>query len=89
MKENHKLIINNITKETALLESVEWDTEVLKEVYKYLDLHFQGDSIISPALLLKEVEEKFGLNCAEVLRDMFVKVSLSHGLFIHDPDVEN
>ena len=32
MKKNHKLLINNVNKETQLLESVGWDEETLKEV---------------------------------------------------------
>jgi len=82
-------IINNIIKETELLESVGWDEEALNEVYEYLDVHFSGDSIITPKNLLLEISERFGKDCAEVLRKMFLEVSLSHGLFIHDPNVEN
>ena len=86
---DYKKLINSITKETQLLESLEWDEEILKNLYEYLDIHFSGDSIISPDLLLKEVQDNFGEECAKVLRTMFLEVSLSHGLFIHDPNVEN
>ena len=86
---NYKLLINNIAKETQLLESLDWDEELLKALYEYLSIHFTGDSIISPKLLLKEIKQKFGENCASTLREMFLEVSLMHGLFIYDPDVEN
>ena len=89
MKKNHKLLINNVNKETQLLESVGWDEETLKEVYNYLDLHFTGDSIISPKILIRELKNKFGEDCALVLQNMFIEISLTHGLFIHDPNVEN
>jgi hypothetical protein len=82
-------LINNIIKETALLESVGWDEDVLKQVYEYLDIHFNGDSIISPDLLLEEAASIFGEECSGVLRSMFIEVSLTHGLFIHDPNIEN
>ena len=52
---DYKKIINNIVKETQLLESLGWDEDLLKELYEYLDVHFSGDSIITPKLLLKEV----------------------------------
>ena len=86
---NHKVLINNINKETQILESLGWDEEELKNLYEYLDVHFSGDSIISPKLLLQEIEINFGENCAAVLREMLLEVSLTHGLFIHDPNVEN
>ena len=86
---NHKALINNVNKETQLLESLGWDEVELKNLYEYLDVHFSGDSIITPDLLLKEVKEKFGEDCSFVLREMFIEVSLAHGLFIHDPNVEN
>jgi hypothetical protein len=89
MKHNHETLINNITKETELLESLEWDYEVLDELYKYLDIHFSGDSIITPDLILQEVKEKFGEECEKVLRKLFVEVSITNGLHIYDPDVEN
>ena len=89
MKKNHKMLINNVIKETQLLESLEWDEDLLKELYSYLDIHFSGDSIITPKILLNEIKEKFGKECTDVLRDMFIEVSLVHGLFIHDPNVEH
>ena len=89
MKNKHKLIINNVIRETQLLESVGWDEDVLKEVYSYLDIHFSGDSIISPGILLEEIKKIFGEECSVVLREMFLEVSLTHGLFIHDPNIEN
>jgi hypothetical protein len=85
----HKIIINNVIKETQLLESLEWDEDILKELYDYLDVHFSGDSIITPALLLKEIDAKFGKDCTKVLRSMFLEISLTHGLFTHDPNIEN
>ena len=85
----YKKIINNIAKETQLLESLGWDEELLKELYEYLNIHFTGDSIISPKLLLEEIRQKFGEDCESTLREMFLEVSLVHGLFIHDPNVEN
>jgi len=89
MNKNHKLLINNLVKETQLLESLGWDDELLQSLYEYLDIHFSGNSIISPNILLEEVKDNFGEECSIVLREMFLEVSLTHGLFIHDPDVEN
>ena len=86
---DYKKVINNITKETQLLESLDWNERDLKNLYEYLDIHFSGDSIISPGLLLKEIKDNFGEECAKVLHTMFLEVSLTHGLFIHDPNVEN
>tara|TARA_R110000824_G_scaffold377390_1_gene568688 strand:- start:249 stop:515 length:267 start_codon:yes stop_codon:yes gene_type:complete len=86
---NYKKLVNNVMKETQLLESLDWDEAALKSLCAYLDVHFHGDSIISPKILLKEIENKFGKNCAKVLQEMFLKVSFTHGLFIHDPNVEN
>jgi len=86
---DRKILINNLSKETQLLESLDWDEDLLTELYDYLDVHFTGDSIISPNLLLKEVNEKFGETCANILRAMLLEISLTHGLFIHDPNVEN
>lgn len=88
MKEYRK-IINNINKETQLLESLDWDESELKRLYEYLGLHFSGDSIITPDLLLQEISNKFGESCSSTLRSMFLEVSLSYGLFVHDPNVEN
>ena len=81
--------ISNIIQETQLLESLEWDENNLEELCKYLNIHFKGDSIVSPKLLLEEIKNNFGEECSNVLRNMFLEVSLTHGLFIHDPNVEN
>jgi hypothetical protein len=89
MKTNYKSLINNVIKETQLLESLEWDEELLKNLYTYLDIHFSGDSIISPKIILQEIENNFGKDCASVLREIFLEVSLSHGLFVHDPNIEH
>ena len=86
---DHKVLINNISKETELLESLEWDYEALDELYEYLDVHFSGDSIITPDLILKEVKQKFGDDCEKVLRKLFVEVSITNGLHIYDPDTDN
>lgn len=86
---NHKVLINNINKETQILESLDWDEEELKNLYEYLDVHFSGNSITSPKLLLQEIENNFGENCANILRAIFIEVSLTHGLFIYDPNIEN
>ena len=86
---NYKKIISNLTKETELLESLDWNEEHLKSLYEYLEIHFSGDSIITPDLLLKDIKEHYGEPCSKVLREMFVEVSLTNGLHIYDPDIEN
>ena len=86
---NHKALINNLSKETELLESLDWNEDDLKSLYEYLDMHFNGDSIITPDLLLEEIELHFGKACSKVLREMFIEVSLHNGLHIYDPDIEN
>ena len=86
---NHKKLINNLLKETELLESLDWDEEALKSLYEYLDIHFNGDSIITPDILLEEVTSHYGKPCAKILRELFVEVSLLNGLHIYDPDIEN
>ena len=86
---NYKKIISNLTKETELLESLDWNEEHLKSLYEYLEIHFSGDSIITPDLLLKDIKEHYGEPCSKVLREMFIEVSLSNGLHIYDPDIEN
>ena len=68
---------------------LDWDEDLLETFYEYLDIHFVGDSIISPKVLLEDVRNNFGQSCAQVLQSIFVEVSLSHGLFMYDPDVEN
>jgi len=85
----HKKLIGNLTKETELLESLEWNEDHLKSLYEYLDMHFNGDSIITPDLLLEEIEKHYGSACSKVLREMFVEVSLYNGLHIYDSDIEN
>lgn len=89
MKHKHKILINNIAKETELLESLEWDYEILEELYEYLDLHFTGNSIITPDIILQEIKQSFGVECEKVLRNLFVEVSIVNGLHLYDPDVEN
>lgn len=89
MNVNHKTLINNIAKETEILESLEWDYEKLDELYQYLDMQFSGDDVILPDVLLLEIENNFGKECAGVLRIMFTDISMAYGLFIHDPDIEN
>ena len=86
---DHKVIINNVAKETELLESLEWDYERLESLYEFMDMHFSGDSIISPKILLEEVLKNFGEDCCKVLQTLFVEVSLTNGLFIYDPDIEH
>ena len=86
---NHRKIINNLTKETELLESLDWDEEHLKSLYEYLDIHFNGDSIITPDILLEDIKTHYGESCSKILREMFIEVSLLNGLHIYDPDVEN
>ena len=86
---NYKKLINNISKETELLESLDWNEESLKSLYEYLDIHFSGDSIITPDLLLEDIKIHYGEPCSKVLREMFVEVSITNGLHIYDPDVEN
>ena len=86
---DHKVIINNVAKETELLESLEWDYERLESLYEFMDMHFSGDSIISPKILLEEVLKNFGEDCCKVLQTLFVEVSLTNGLFIYDPNIEH
>ena len=89
---NKKNILNNIlnlSKETALLESLDWNEEHLDSLYEYLNIHFGGDSIIKPGLLLEEVKKYYGEPCSKVLREMFIEVSLTNGMHIYDPNVEN
>jgi hypothetical protein len=86
---NHTILINNIAKETELLESLEWDYEALEALYEYLNIHFSGNSIITPDLILQEIKQNFGEECEKVLRNLFVEVSISNGLHIYDPDIEN
>ena len=86
---DHKILINNLTKETELLESLDWNEEQLKSLYEYLDIHFNGNSIITPDLLLEDIKTHYGEPCSKVLREMFIEVSLHNGLHIYDPDVEN
>ena len=62
---------------------------MLHDLYDYLNIHLDGDSIIKPSILLEEISKSFGKDCADILRNMFLEVSLSYGLFIYDPDVEN
>ena len=86
---NHKALINNLYKETELLESLDWNEDDLNSLYEYLDIHFNGDSIITPDLLLEEVKLNFGEACSKVLRELFIEVSITNGLHIYDPDIEN
>ena len=86
---DHTILINNVAKETELLESLEWDYEILNDLYEYLDIHFSGDSIITPDIILSEVKKKFGAECEKVLRKRFVEVSITNGLHIYDPETEN
>lgn len=86
---NQKLIINNLSKETALLESLNWNEDDLKSLYEYLEIHFNGDSIITPDILLEDITKHYGEACSKVLREMFIEVSITNGLHIYDPDVEN
>ena len=86
---NQKLIINNLSKETEILESLNWDEDNLKSLYEYLEIHFNGDSIITPDILLEDIAKHYGEACSKVLREMFVEVSITNGLHIYDPDVEN
>ena len=86
---NQKYLINNLSKETELLESLDWNEEHLKSLYEYLEIHFDGNSIITPDLLLEDIKQHYGEPCSKVLREMFIEVSLTNGLHIYDPDVEN
>ena len=85
----YRKLINNLSKETELLESLDWNEEHLKSLYEYLDIHFEGDSIITPDILLEEIKNYYGDACSQVLRKMFIEVSLSNGMHIYDSDVEN
>ena len=82
-------LINNLSKETELLESLDWNEEHLSSLYDYLDIHLNGDSIITLDILLEEIKKYYGESCSKVLRKMFIEVSLGNGLHIYDPDVEN
>ena len=86
---DYKILINNLSKETELLESLEWNEEDLKSLYDYLEIHFNGDSIITPDLLLEEITKHYGKHCSKVLREMFIEVSILNGLHIYDPNIEN
>ena len=86
---NYRNLINNLSKETELLESLDWNEEHLKSLYEYLDIHFSGDSIVTPDVLLEDIKTHYGESCSKILREMFVEVSLSNGLHIYDPDVEH
>ena len=86
---NYKLMINNLSKETELLEALDWNEDYLKSLYEYLDIHFSGDSIITPDLLLEDIKTHYGEACSKVLRKMFIEVSIANGLHIYDPDTEN
>ena len=56
---------------------------------QYLDIHLNGDSIITPDILLEEVKIHYGEMCSKVLREMFIEVSLHNGLHIYDTDIDN
>ena len=86
---NHKRLISNLSKETQLLESLDWDEDHLKSLYEYLDIHFTGDSIITPDLLLEDIRKHYGEPCSKVLREIFIEVSITNGMYLYDPDTEN
>ena len=86
---NYRKLISNLSKETELLESLDWNEEYLKSLYEYLDIHFSGDSIITPDILLEEIKNHYGEACSKILRELFIEVSLKNGMHIYDPDVEN
>ena len=86
---NYRNLIDNLTKETELLESLDWNEDHLKSLYEYLEIHFNGDSIITPDLLLEEIKNNYGKSCSNILRKMFIEVSLKNGMHIYDPDVEH
>jgi hypothetical protein len=85
----HKKLIGNLAKETEILESLDWNEEQLKNLYEYLDLHFNGDSIITPDLLLEEIKKHYGESCSNILREMFIEVSFHNGLHLYDTDIEH
>ena len=84
-----KNLIGNLSNETELLESLDWNEEHLQSLYEYLSIHFDGDSILTPDLLLQDISKHYGEPCANVLRKMFIEVSLHNGLHIYGSDVEN
>jgi hypothetical protein len=76
----------NIKHETALLESLDWDDEKLAELFEYLDSAMNAKVIKHPNNIINEVETMFSNDTAEIIKKIFLEISLINNLHIANKD---
>jgi hypothetical protein len=71
MQENIKLYLDNLSFRTSLLESLEWDEEILDSFLTYLEEKFQSEW--DPIILLEDIKDLFGYKTFEIMAELFKK----------------
>ena len=69
MQENIKLHLDNLSFRTSLLESLEWDEEILDSFLTYLEEKFQSEW--DPIVLLEDIKDLFGYETFKIMAELF------------------
>jgi len=69
MQENIKLHLDNLSFRTSLLESLEWDEEILDSFLTYLEEKFQSEW--DPIILLEDIKDLFGYETFKIMAELF------------------
>lgn len=69
MQENIKLYLDNLSFRTSLLESLEWDEEILDSFLTYLEEKFQSEW--DPIILLEDIKDLFGYETFKIMAELF------------------
>ena len=74
--------------QTALLESLGWDEEMLATLFDYLDTVFNNHDVVHPSIILKTVEENFNFETKKILEEIFKKVAIINNFHISGAEDE-
>ena len=83
----NKSILIDLAFRTSLLESLDWNEELLAELIQDLD-HMLKNNIGAPDDIVNSVKEKYTVSAALIIENMFKQEYIINGLY-HSNDEEN
>jgi len=69
MQKNISHHLSDLNFRTSLLESLEWDEEILDSFLTYLEEKFQSEW--DPIVLLEDIKDLFGYETFEIMAELF------------------
>ena len=87
INDSNKNILLDLAFRTSLLESLDWDEELLAELIQDLD-HMLKNNIGTPDDIVDSVKEKYTFSAALIIENMFKQEYINNGLY-HSDDEEH